>query len=106
MTIVNPDRRARLAAVYGIIAFVSVVYTTIVIRVRTDTLHPVVIGPSVDNPAAEGGFAVRTDLHIGVTLGIGSIAWMITACTLVWYRLRLENLSERIQLLKMRVLSQ
>ncbi len=104
--LVNPDRRARFAAVYGILAFVSVIYTTIVIRIRTDTLHPVVIGPSPTNPQAEGGFTVNTDMQIGVTLGIGSIAWMLAAFTLVWYRLRLENLAERVQLLKMRVLSQ
>ncbi len=104
--ITNPDRRARLAAVYGILAFVSVIYTTIVIRIRTDTLHPVVIGPSPANPEAQGGFAVNADAQIGMTLGIGSIAWMLTAFTLIWYRLRLENLAERIQILKMRVLSQ
>jgi heme exporter protein C len=102
----NPDRRARLASVYGILAFVSVIYVFIVIRVRTDTLHPVVIGPSPVNPSAKGEFEVRTDLHIGLTLGIGSIFWMLTAITLMWYRLRMESVAERVETLKMRLLSQ
>jgi heme exporter protein C len=105
--IASPDRRARFAAVYGILAFVSVVYTTIVIRLNTvSTLHPVVIGPGPNNPAAQGGFEVRTDVRMGITLGVGSIAWMLAACTLIWYRLRLENVAERLQMLKMRLLSQ
>jgi heme exporter protein C len=105
--IVSPDRRARFAAVYGILAFVSVIYTTIVIRLNTaSTLHPVVIGPGPDNPLAKGGFEVRTDPRMTITLAVGSIAWMLAACTLIWYRLRLENVAERLQILKMRLLNQ
>ncbi len=104
--ITSPDRRARYAAVYGILAFVSVIYTFLVIRLRTDTLHPVVIGPSPANPAAKGTFEVRTDLHIGVTLGIGSVFWMLAALTLIWHRLRIENLAARVEELKMRMLSE
>jgi heme exporter protein C len=104
--ITSPDRRARYAAVYGILAFVSVIYTYDITRRRTDTLHPVVLGPSPVNPSAKGGFELRTDLHIGVTLGIGSIFWMLTAITLIWYRLRLENIAARVEELKMRVLSE
>jgi len=102
----SPEQRARLASVYGILAFVSVIYVFMVIRVRTDTLHPVVIGPSPVNPSAKGEFEVRTDLHIGMTLGIGSIFWMLTAFTLIWHRLRMENMAERVQMLKLRLLSQ
>ena len=105
-TLTNPDQRARLASVYGILAFVSVVYVFLVIRVRTDTLHPVVLGPSAVNPSAKGEFEVRTDPRIGMTLGIGSIFWMLTAITLIWYRLRMEGVAERTQALKMRLLSE
>jgi heme exporter protein C len=102
----SPEQRARLASVYGILAFVSVIYVFMVIRIRTDTLHPVVIGPSPVNPSAKGEFEVRTDLHIGMTLGIGSIFWMLTAFTLIWHRVRMENMAERVQMLKLRLLSQ
>jgi heme exporter protein C len=105
--IASPDRRARFAAVYGILAFVSVVYTTIVIRLKdVSTLHPVVIGLGPANPSAEGGFEVRTDLRMVITLSVSSVAWMLAACTLIWYRLRLENVAERVQMLKMRLLNQ
>ncbi len=104
--ITSPDRRARYAAVYGILAFVSVIYTFLVIRLRTDTLHPVVIGPSPTGSSAQGAFPINTDLHIGMTLGIGSIFWMLAAITLVWHRLRMENVAARVEELKMRLLSE
>jgi heme exporter protein C len=50
----NPDQRARFAAVYGILAFVSVVYVTIVIRIRPDTLHPTNIAPAVHRATSAG----------------------------------------------------
>ena len=84
----------------------SVIYVFLVIRIRTDTLHPVVIGPSPVNPTAKGGFEVATDAQIGMTLGIGSIFWMLTAITLVWYRLRLENVAVRVEALKLRLLNE
>ena len=42
----DPERKRRFAAVYGIIAFASVMFTIIIIRVRPDTIHPVVVGPT------------------------------------------------------------
>lgn len=105
-TIDDPDRRARLAAVYGILAFTSVIYVFMVIRVRTDTLHPVVIGPSPVDSVAKGAFDIRADAHIGMTMGIASIGWILTACTLLWYRVRMENVAEYARSLKMRVMNQ
>ncbi len=102
----NPDRRARFASVYGILAFISVIYVFMIIRVRTDTLHPVVIGPSPADSTAQGGFEVRAASRIGMTMGIASVWWILAACTLLWYRVRLENVAERVRVLKMRVLSQ
>ncbi len=107
-TIPSPDRRARFAAVYGILAFVAVIYTTAVIRYRPDTLHPVVIAPNIGSvsPDAKGTFTVNTDSRIGATLGFSSIAWMVTAITLIWYRVRVENLLERVQMFKARILAE
>ncbi len=105
-TISSPEQRARFAAVYGILAFVSVIYTTIVIRIRPDTLHPLAIAPNVattgvgDN--AKGEFST-TDRRITITLGVSSISWIVAAITLMWYRVRIENLSERVQALKLRL---
>jgi heme exporter protein C len=105
-TIASQDRKARFAAVYGILAFVSVIYTTIVSRTRTDTLHPVVIAPqlSTTNEASVGAFPVSNDVI--VTISVSSISWMVLCLTLIWYRVRQENLYERVQELKARVLAQ
>ncbi len=107
-TIAAPERRARFAAVYGIVAFVSVIYTTIVIRIRPDTLHPVVIAPQIssyrtENTLAKGIFSLNTDSRIGVTLGVSSIAWMVLAFTLLWYRVRIETQAEQVRALKLRL---
>ena len=105
-TISSPDRRARFAAVYGILAFVSVIYTTIVTRERPDTLHPVVIAPQIGStsPDVEGSFTMTQDMV--TTLSVSSIAWIIAACTLIWYRVRVENLAEKVRELKARLLEQ
>jgi heme exporter protein C len=101
----NPDRRARFAAVYGILAFSSVIFVFIIPRVRDDTLHPVVIGPSVTNPAAQGEFEVRTDPRIGATMSVAMIWWCLAALVLLWYRVRLENVAEQVRVLKHRLLN-
>ena len=99
------ETKARFAAVYGILAFVSVIYTTLIIRVRPDTLHPVVIAQQVGSasPEASGGFGL-TDSMI-LTLSVSSVSWMIMAITLMWHSVRQENLFERVRLLKMRALA-
>lgn len=102
----DPDRRARFAAIYGILAFASVIYVFMIPRVRDDTLHPVVIGPSVANPTAQGEFEVRTDARIGATMGIAMTWWCVAAVVLLWHRVRLENIAARVQLLKARLLAQ
>ncbi len=101
----NPDRRMRYAAIYGILAFVSVIYTFAVVRFTTNTLHPCVIGPCPAQSMTEGSFAVEETPMI-ITISVGSIAWMLLAFTLIWHRLRMENFAERVRLLKAHVLGQ
>jgi heme exporter protein C len=100
----DPERRARFAAVYGILAFISVYYVFIVIRVRSDTLHPVVVGESPVETQAEGGF--RTDPSMTVTILFANAWYIVAAITLLWHRVRMENVAERVRALKERVLSQ
>jgi heme exporter protein C len=98
----DPERRARFAAVYGILAFISVYYVFIVIRIRPDTLHPVVVGPSPVDSQAEGGF--RTDASMAITLITANVWWMVAALTLLWHRVRMENLAEHVRAMKARLL--
>ncbi|GAB4548330.1 MAG: hypothetical protein OHK0023_11280 [Anaerolineae bacterium] len=102
----DPERRARFASVYGILAFASVVYVFLIPRIRVDTLHPVVIGPSPTDSSAQGAFEVRADQRIGETMGIAMVWWCVAAVTLIWHRLRLENVAERVRALKARLMTQ
>lgn len=97
-----PDKRRLFASVYGILAFATVFFTIIVIRIRPDTIHPAVIGESPTN--AEGGFAMTTG--IGNALMTNFIVWVaIVTPTLLWWRVRLENLLERVEQTKAEILS-
>lgn len=101
----NPEQRRRFASVYGILAILTAIITFVIIRVRPDTIHPVVIGPSVQNPDAEGGFAFSE--RIGMVLGINSAIWSILVpATLIWHRVRLQQLAETVNQRKAKLLNQ
>jgi heme exporter protein C len=92
----NVDRRRVFAAVYGILAISTVIFTFVIIRIRPDTIHPTVIGPSVNNPTAEGGFAMASAMK--ATLGMNSAIWCILiAPALMWWRIRLQNKFDLVQ---------
>ena len=98
----DPDRRKRFAAVYGILAFASVLLTVVIIRLKPDTIHPVNIGSAPNNPAAEGGFNVSD--RIRDTLFFNIFTFIVIASTATWYRVRLENRTQRIEARKMELL--
>ncbi len=99
----SPERRRRFASVYGILAMSTVIINFIIIRVRPDTIHPTVIGPSVQNPT--GQFEM-TPLMV-TALAINSTIWSIfVPLVLVWWRIRLENLSDHVSALKMKLTNQ
>lgn len=99
----NPERRRRFASIYGILAIVTVVITLVIIRVRPDTIHPAVIGPSAQN--AQGTFELQATAGVGAALGINMIIWgFLVPITLMWHRIRLENKSEFVHNLRMRLL--
>ncbi len=96
----DPDRRARFAAVYGILGFLSVPLTYFSIR-WWRTIHPVVIGSS--DPGAEGGFNMAPSM---VQTLLFSIAFFtVLYATLLWHRLRLANYARRIEELKAKLTS-
>lgn len=98
----NPEQRRRFASVYGILAMITVIVVLVITRIRPDTIHPVVIGPSPQN--TQGGFEMTQ--RIGSTIGINSTIWSIfVPITLIWWRIRLENLAERVRAVKMQIMS-
>lgn len=99
----NPDKQRIFASVYGMLAFLTVIFTTVIIRIRPDTIHPAVIGASPTN--AEGTFEMATNMT--TTLGISALVFcLILTPTLIWWRIRLETMNERIRHLQTDVLSQ
>ena len=93
----NPDQRRKLASVYSIFAILTVVFTFVITRVRPDTIHPTVIGPSSTN--AEGSFSMTPNM--GAALGVSMMVWsLLITPALIWWRIRLENAFERVQLLR------
>lgn len=91
----NPDQRRRFASVYGVIAFVTVIYTLVIIRIRPDTIHPVVVGASPQS--AEGTFEATVSTAVALVPNL--IIWgVLLPWTLMWHRIRLQNVLERVAL--------
>lgn len=97
----NPDTRRRFASVYGILAYSTVIITLIIIRIRPDTIHPAVIGASPQN--AEGGFGLTPSMITAMTVNM--VVWSVfIPLTLMWWRIRIENLAERVHAARVRAL--
>jgi len=96
----DPDRRARLGAVYGIVGFISVPMTFLSIRLLR-TIHPVVIGSG--DPSAEGGFDMTPRML--QTFLFSLLTFTFVYASLLWHRLRLQSLADRVEELKLKVLS-
>lgn len=96
----NPETRRRFASVYGILAIVTVMITLMIIRVRSDTIHPTVIGPSPQN--AQGGFEATGGVAAALLPNL--VIWAtLVPITLMWYRIRLQNLIEQVEVRKARL---
>lgn len=98
----DPERRRRFAAVYGILAYSSVILTIIIIRVRPDTIHPVAAGPSSTNTSLEGDFDMTP--RIVQTLLFSIFTYMYLSVILTWHRIRLENRTSEVQARKIKLL--
>jgi len=98
----NVETRRRFASVYGILAITTVILTLVIIRIRPDTIHPAVIGPSPQN--AQGEF----DATPGVVAALVPALILYTTVfpiTLMWWRIRLQNMLDAVEQRKIQVLS-
>ncbi|MFQ5410197.1 MAG: cytochrome c biogenesis protein [Anaerolineales bacterium] len=93
-------RRRRFAAVYGVVAFVSVPLTFFAIRIWR-TIHPVVIGGG--DPSVEGNFSMTPRML--QTFLFSLFTFTVLYVTLMWYRLRLERMSEHVAALRAKLAS-
>lgn len=94
----DPDRRARFGAVYALVGGLSAPITFFAIRLFR-TIHPVVIGGT--NPEADGGFSMTADMRIAMFVAL--IAFTVIFVDLFWNRIRLGDLQEKVEQLKLKV---
>jgi heme exporter protein C len=96
----DPERRARFGAVYALIGGLSAPITFFAIRLFR-TIHPVVIGGN--NPEAEGGFAMTADMRVAFFFAL--ITFTLIFIDLFWNRIRLGELQDTVEQLKMKVMN-
>jgi heme exporter protein C len=83
------EKRARLAAVFGIVGFVGVPLSYFSMYIW-QTLHPIVISP--------GGGGLNAQM--GMTLGISFITFILFFVYLLLFRIKTEHLVQRLEDLK------
>jgi heme exporter protein C len=96
----DPDRRARFGAVYAIVGFISVPITFMSIRLFR-TIHPVVIGSG--DPNATGSFDMTPRML--QTFMFSLLAFSVFFADLLWHRVRLGRLSDKVEQLKLKVMA-
>ncbi len=88
----EPEKRARLSAVFGIVGFIGVPLSFLSIRLwNRATVHPVVVGP--------GGEGISGDTVIGTVL-VNVIAFILLLTSLIILRMENEKLTEEIAFIK------
>ena len=92
----NPDRQARFAAVYAVIAAMSVPINWMAIR-WWRTIHPAVVLPG-NNADAEGGFGMSS--AILTTLLFCLVAFTVFYITLMYHRIKLENTKRQVDMVR------
>jgi heme exporter protein C len=90
----DPDRRARFGAVYAIVAFISVPITFLSIRILR-TIHPDL------NQSDSGGMGLTPKMV--QTLMFSLFVFSFVFADLFWHRLRLGQLGEKIEQLRLKV---
>jgi heme exporter protein C len=93
----DPDRRARYAAIYAALSFISVPITFISIRILR-TIHPVLFG----GVGGEGSFDMTTKML--VTFMFSLLTFSFIFADLLWHRIRLGRLAEKTENLRMKLL--
>jgi heme exporter protein C len=86
----DPDRRARYGAIYATLSFISVPITFISIRILR-TIHPVLFGGA----GGEGYFDMTSKML--VTFMFSLLAFSFIFADLLWHRIRLGSLAEKVE---------
>ena len=94
----DPERRARFGAVYTLIGGLSVPITFVSIRLFR-TIHPVVVG--AQDPGAQGSFSMTPAMLN--TMFFCLFAFSIIFVTLLWHRIRLAQMQQKVEELKLKL---
>ncbi|HEY5271280.1 MAG TPA: cytochrome c biogenesis protein CcsA [Anaerolineales bacterium] len=92
----DPDRRARFSAVYTLVGAISVPITFMSIRLFR-TIHPVVIG--TNSAASQGSFDMTSKML--ATMFFALFAFSVIFVNLFWHRIRLGQLAQQVEQLKL-----
>jgi heme exporter protein C len=95
----DPERRARFSAVYTLIGALSVPVSFLSIRIW-QTIHPAVIGAG--GSGGQGSFGMTPPMLTTMFFCLGTFS--VIFVTLLWYRVRLGQLEEQIDQLKLKIL--
>lgn len=98
-SIEDPQRRARFGAIYALLGSITVPLTYFSIRIWR-TLHPVVIGSG--DPSAQGSFDMTRPMVW--TLLFSLLAFTVFGVTLLWHRIRLGWLAEKVEQLRLKAM--
>ncbi|HEX6383401.1 MAG TPA: cytochrome c biogenesis protein CcsA [Anaerolineae bacterium] len=103
----DEEKRGRFAAVYVIVAFVTIIMAYLSVRILRD-IHPVVFGGTLESAegAAEGlqDFAPGLEsMRMGITLTVNVVAFSLVYLAWLANRIRLQYLMDEARELKMRV---
>ena len=98
LSLLTAPLRARFGAVYAILGFISVPLTFLSIRIYR-TIHPVVVGSG--DPNAQGGFAMTGDMKVAFFFAL--FAFTVIFVDLFWNRIRMGQLQEKVEQLKLKV---
>ena len=91
----DPERRARFGAVYAILGGLSAPITFMVIRLFR-TIHPIVVG------SGEGEkLPLTSDMRVAFFFAL--FAFTVIFIDLMWHRIRLGSLEEKVEQLKLNV---
>lgn len=94
----EPEKRARISAVYAIVGFISVPLTFLSIRFLR-TIHPVVIGSGA--AGVTGAFDMTPRML--QTFLFSLLAFTVLYADLLWRRVRIGRYAEKIEQMKMRL---
>lgn len=95
----HPERQARFAAVYSIVAFVSVPINFMAIRWWRD-IHPAVVGTAASE--GQGGFDMAADMRTALLYSVFAIT--VLYGVMVYHRLKVGAAAQEVARLKQRIL--